>query len=203
MNFLKATLKFVISLGGSNRGRGFPGRTLFPHNAAASPQVNREATSVACGTGRIGLALEFVPGPGNAIFAIWRQIRPGWLSLGDRGELDPRSRAPPLPGCGYLGGEPRARPDLSARPRPRRGVQNAQPFAAHARAPPQPRQVIRACAPRMPDVARGSGAASPPASPPACPPSPGPGGGGVSPAYSRPQQPALGPSPRRTLSPIP
>jgi hypothetical protein len=25
MNFLKATLKFVISLGGSNRGRGFPG----------------------------------------------------------------------------------------------------------------------------------------------------------------------------------
>lgn len=121
----------------------------------------------------------------------------------DCGELDPHSRAPPLLGCGYLGAEPRARPDWSARPRPRRRDQNAQPSAAHVRAPPQPRQVIPACAPRMPDVARGPGATSLPASPPACPLSPGPGGGGVSPACPRSQQPALRPCPRRTQSPIP
>lgn len=154
MNFLKATLKFVISLGGSNRGRGFLGRALSPHNAAMSPQVNREATPVARGTGRIGLALEFVPGPGNAIFAIWRRIRPGWLSLGDRGELDPRSRAPPLPGCGYLGGEPRTRPDWSARPRPRRRVQNAQSFAARPRPAPAPPGDHGL---RPPDARRGAG----------------------------------------------
>lgn len=100
MNFLKATLKFVISLGGSNGGGGFRGAISPRTTQQCYPQVNREANPVARGTGRIGLALEFVPGPENAIFAIWRRIRPGWLSLGDRGELDPRSRAPPLLGCG-------------------------------------------------------------------------------------------------------
>lgn len=55
----------------------------------------------------------------------------------------------------------------------------------------------------MPDVARRPGATSSTASPPACPPSPGPGGGWVSPACPRSQQPALRPSPQRTQSPIP